>query len=277
MECRLPHPHEHKADIDQLAHHGQDVRRPRDIDRLAHHGQDVRRPSWQALPSHSGGVWDTPPGRVGVLMRQGIPVRVVDLPWKADSDCLLMGLRWSCRWVHVLVGMGNGASILHLQGVCSHSGRPDDKNAFLDKVLAYTATFGNEPMVLVGNFGHSLDNLARVPPSVLMALLTRCLVDADKELAAERGLPCGCRFDGGANKRPTRIDGLLVSTRLAVALRDVRWIAESGIPGYTPAEFELTWSWWGSGWCGSSSRSPSHSPTATPICWRTWWTASWPI
>ena len=94
-------------------------------------------------------------------------------------------------------------------------------------------------MALGGDFNHPLDDLTQVLPSVLMALLTRRLVDADKELAVARGLPCVCRFDGGANKRPTQIDGLLVSTRLAIALRDAQAIAETGIPGHTPAEFEL--------------------------------------
>ena len=74
-----------------------------------------------------------------------------------------------------------------------------------------------------------------------MALLTRRLVDVNTELAAATGGYRGCRYEGGAGMRPTRIDGLLANTALAPMMRSATVLPETGIPGHMPAVtvFEL--------------------------------------
>ena len=84
-----------------------------------------------------------------------------------------------------------------------------------------------------------LDDLRRLPRSLSMALLTRHLVDVDAELAAATEGECVCRFEGGAGMRPTRIDGLLVSTVLAPVMRSGAALPGTGIPGHMPVIFEL--------------------------------------
>ena len=119
-----------------------------------------------------------------MLVRQGIPAHVVDLPKKAEDNCPVTELRRSCRWMHVLVGTGTGASTLHGQAVYGHSWRSEENGAFLDRVLEYMARSENSPKALGGDINYCMDGLGWVPPSVLVKLLTRCLVDADSELAA---------------------------------------------------------------------------------------------
>ena len=69
-----------------------------------------------------------------------------------------------------------------------------------------------------GDFNFDLDNLMRVLPSVAAALLLRRLVDSDQEQAAASGRTPLCSFQGPEGTRMTRIDGLLVDTRLATLL-----------------------------------------------------------
>ena len=59
--------------------------------------------------------------------------------------------------------------------------------AFWDQAVEYVARHGAAPQVVGGDFNFDLDNLMRVPPSVLAALLIRRLVDSDQEQAAALG------------------------------------------------------------------------------------------
>ena len=69
-----------------------------------------------------------------------------------------------------------------------------------------------------GDLNFDLDYPLRVPPSVPASLLTRRLVDADLELASALGRDPLCSYRGPEGTRPSRIDGLLVDTRLATLL-----------------------------------------------------------
>ena len=66
-----------------------------------------------------------------------------------------------------------------------------------------------------GDFNFDLDYPLRAPPSVVASLLSRRLVDADLELASALGRDPLSWYHGPASTRPSRIDGLLVDTRLA--------------------------------------------------------------
>ena len=63
--------------------------------------------------------------------------------------------------------------------------------------------WGRRPRPSGGNFNFRLGDLHRVPGLVLAALLTRRLIDADRELA--QGGPCVCRYTGAAGTQPSRI------------------------------------------------------------------------
>ena len=70
-----------------------------------------------------------------------------------------------------------------------------------------------------GGLNFDLDHLLWAPPSVLASLLVRRLVDADLELASAFGRDPLCSYQGQEGTRPSRIDGLLVDTRLATLLQ----------------------------------------------------------
>ena len=166
-------------------------------------------------------------------------MRAVDLPWKKGDDPLHTEVWESCRWMHVLIGTSTGDTAVHVQPLYGHSGRPEENTVFFGRVLEYVARQGNAPQILGGNVDAPLDDLHRLPPALSMTLLTRRLVDADAEMAAAMGHPCVCRYEGGAGMSSTCIDGILVSTALAPALRSAAALEDTAIPGHVPAAFDI--------------------------------------
>ena len=90
-----------------------------------------------------------------------------------------------------------------------------------------------------GEFNLNLDYPLLAPPSVLASRLTRRLVDADLELASALGRDLLCSYRGPEGTRPSRIDGLLVDTRLATLLHAAERMPLGAIPGHTPVCFDL--------------------------------------
>ena len=90
-----------------------------------------------------------------------------------------------------------------------------------------------------GDLNFDLDRLLRAPPSILGALLVLRLVDADLELASATGRAPLCSYQGPEGTRPSRIDGLLVDTQLAVLLRTAEVLPRRAIRGHTPVRFDL--------------------------------------
>ena len=78
-----------------------------------------------------------------------------------------------------------------------------------------------------------------MPPTLQGLLLTRRLVDAASELAATAPPPPLCSYVGVRGGHPTRIDGLLVDTRLAALLRGSEVLPACGIPHHRPVRFDL--------------------------------------
>ena len=76
-------------------------------------------------------------------------------------------------------------------------------------------------------------------PKVLASLLTRRLVDADLELASALGRDPLCSYRGPEGTRPSRIDGLLVDTRLATLLHAAELLPRGAVPGHAPVRFDL--------------------------------------
>ena len=90
-----------------------------------------------------------------------------------------------------------------------------------------------------GGLYFDLDYPLRAPPSVLASGLTRRLVDADLELAAAQGRDPLCSYQGPEGTRPSRIDGLLVNTRLATLPHTAERLPRGAIPGHAPVRFDL--------------------------------------
>ena len=90
-----------------------------------------------------------------------------------------------------------------------------------------------------GDLHLDLDRLLRAPPSILEALLVLHLVDADLKLALAAGRAPLYSYQGPEGTRPSRIDGLLVDTRLAVLLCAAEVLPRGAIPGHTPVRFDL--------------------------------------
>ena len=217
--------------------------------RLTATGQSVmarlaREAGWQSfwgapLESRGGGIWDCPPGGTAVLVRQGLPARQVMPPAKEGEDSLATALWHSTRWCHVLVGLGTAATVLHAQAAYGVSGQPALNRAFWQQALDYAARHGAAPQLIGGDFNFPLDDLLQAPPTLQGLLLTRRLVDADSELAATAGRSPLCSYVGVRGGRPTRIDGLLVDTRLAALLRGSQVLPACGIPHHRPVRFDL--------------------------------------
>ena len=95
------------------------------------------------------------------------------------------------------------------------------------------------PQLVGGNLNFDLNHLLRAPPPILAALLVRRLVDADLELASAAGRAPLCSYQGPEGTRPSRINGLLVDTRLVALLRTAKVLPRGAIPGHTPVRFNL--------------------------------------
>ena len=101
------------------------------------------------------------------------------------------------------------------------------------------ARHGTAPQLVGGDLNFDLDYPLRAPPSVLASFLTRRLVDADLELASALGRDPLCSYQGLEGTRPSRIDGLLVDTRLATLLHTAERVPRGAIPGHAPVRFDL--------------------------------------
>ena len=172
-------------------------------------------------------------------MRQGLPARQVMLPAKEGQDSLATALWHSTRWCHVLVRLGTWATVLHAQAAYGVSGQPALNRAFWQQALDYAARHGAAPQLIAGDFNFRLDDLLQAPPRLQGLLLTLRLVNSDSELAAAAGRPPLCSYVGVREGHPTRIDGLLVDTRLAALLRGSEVLPACGIPHHRPVRFDL--------------------------------------
>ena len=77
--------------------------------------------------------------------------------------------------------------------------------------------------------------MARLPLAVRVDLLNQRLVDVYASLAHRS--TCVCRFHGGAGKGASRIDPLLVDTRLAMVLRGAEPVEGTRIKEHAPVRF----------------------------------------
>ena len=64
-------------------------------------------------------------------------------------------------------------------------------------------------------------------------------MDADLELASAFGRDPLCSYQGPEGTRPSRIDGMLVDTRLAALLHAAELLPRGAIPGHTLVRFDL--------------------------------------
>ena len=145
----------------------------------------------------------------GHLAQQEKP-RAVALAGDAVSE-----LWHSARRCHVLVGLGTWADALHVHAIYGVPSRPELKLS--ERALEYMALNGAAPQVVGGDVNFLLGDLHQVPPGVLASLLAPS--DADMEIAAAAGRAPLCSYLGPGMQQPSRIDGLLVGTRLAPLLQ----------------------------------------------------------
>ena len=105
--------------------------------------------------------------------------------------------------------------MLHVQAVYGIVDAPDLNAELMEKVLEHSSRLANGPQIIGGDFNSPLGDLLKVPRSLAMALISRWLVDLDRELAEAEAPPCLCHFQGPAGTRPSRIDGCLADIRTA--------------------------------------------------------------
>ena len=117
--------------------------------------------------------------------------------------------------------LGRGADSLHAQVACGVSAQPALNHVLWDHATRYVARHGTVLQLVGGDLNFDLDYPLRAPPSVLASLLIRQLVDADLEITSALGHDPLCEYQGPEGTRPSRIDGLLVDTRLATLLHAV--------------------------------------------------------
>ena len=98
---------------------------------------------------------------------------------------------------------------------------------------------GRPPSWWGGGLNFDLGYPLRAPPSVVASLLTRRPVDADLELASALGPDPLCSYQGPEGTHPSRIDGLLVDTRLAALLHAAERLPRGAIAGHAPVRFDL--------------------------------------
>ena len=101
------------------------------------------------------------------------------------------------------------------------------------------AGHGTAPQLVGGDFNFDLNYPLQAPPSILASLLTRRLADADLELATALERDPLCSHRGPEGTRPSRIDGLLVDTRLAALLHAAERLPQGVISGHTPVCFGI--------------------------------------
>ena len=179
---------------------------------------------------------------MGILVRQGILARHVLPPKGAprtESDDLSHTLWHSTRWLHVLVELGRGADTLHAQVTYGVSAQPALNRTFWDHATPYVARHRAAPQLVGAHFNFDLNCPPRAPPSILESLLTRRLEDADLELATALGRGPLCSYHGPEGTRPSRIDGLLMDTRLVALLHAAEWLPQGAISGHTPVRFDI--------------------------------------
>ena len=90
-----------------------------------------------------------------------------------------------------------------------------------------------------GDLNFDVHHMLRAPPSVLASLLVRRLVDTDLEPASAFGRDPLCSYQGPEGTCPSRIDGLLVDTRLGALLHAAELLLRWAIPGHTPLRSDL--------------------------------------
>ena len=95
------------------------------------------------------------------------------------------------------------------------------------------------PAAVAGDFNFDLDHPLRAAPSLLASLPIRRLRDADLELATALGREPLCSYHSPEGSGPSRIDGLLVDTRLAASLHAAERLPLGAISGQTQVCFDL--------------------------------------
>eukprot|EP00973_Karenia_brevis_P081265 11267179-Karenia_brevis.AAC.1 len=96
--------------------------------------------------------WNATHGGVGIVVRSGIPAQ------PAPLDTPRRQALWNTgRWLHVMVGTGNGRQVLHVMTVYGHTGSSSNAPSMsqnedlLNEVLTVAAELGNVPVIVLGD------------------------------------------------------------------------------------------------------------------------------
>ena len=107
------------------------------------------------------------------------------------------------------------------------SSQPALNRGSWEQAAQHVARHGAAPQLVGVELNFDLDRLLRAPPSIVAALVVYPLVDTYLKLASAAGRDPLCLYRGLESTCPSRIDGLLIDTRLAALLRP-------GFQGGTP-------------------------------------------
>ena len=180
--------------------------------------------------------WGAKCGGVAIAALPGVEIQRVEASTEIEREL------WdSCRWVHAVLALGNGSTMLHIMCVYGYSGAANKyermrlNENLLSKTLAAAAEYGNVPVVLIGD--------VNVPPetslAVSSAIMTGRWVDAACSIAAARGEapdPTCFVHDVSAG---SRIDVILCNSTASGMLMDFGLVGDSGLPVHLPVACKL--------------------------------------
>jgi len=204
----------------------------------------LRRAGWQSFwgkpqPLRMGeyhvSAGNALPGGVGILVREGIPARLVP-PVSAARQIL-----WDTgRWCHAEISYGSGAQVLHVMSVYGHAGDGsahcnDTNDAFLRQVFVVAAELGQVPIFIVGDF-----NITVTASQVLsQALASRNWLDAAASWSRAQGREPACTCYPRLTSRGSRLDLVLANFTAWQGVLQCDIVPDSGLPTHTPVRTVL--------------------------------------
>ena len=182
--------------------------------------------------------WSVAHGGVGLVVREGIPVRAAPRDSPRQQELWRTG-----RWLHALVGTGRGREVVNVivyYGIPGAVGSPEamaENERLLTLVLEEAALLAGAPTILLGDFN--------VPPDrsgiLSAALASRDWVDLHQAWAALRGVSPAPTCFVKKTSKGSRID-LILANREAASAATGAWVDEETVlPTHRPVFADLEW------------------------------------
>ena len=200
----------------------------------------ARRSGWRARwappPDNKGGdLWDTAPGGVGVLYCPGM---VLQPATRRPDNEEVQALWQSRRWMHTHMAHAEGKTVANIMMVYGIAGQAGANKRLLNAAIKYTTRLGNVAWMVCAECNFPLDNENAMPEKYFMAVKVGSLVDVMNCRAGARGELPDHTYDAGL-AGGTRIDGILLDPKLALAITKDGVRAVPGLPSHSKLSINL--------------------------------------